>query len=471
MTRTVCLALSLAALLPAQTSVKVKVGAATLDLPLERYVAAVLAGEAGTFRSPEALKAMAVAARTYAVRLRGRHSAEGYDFCATTHCQHIDISNIVPRLEDAAAATAGELLWYAGKPAFACYTRDCGGRTEDGAVVWNLSEPYLKSHPDPYCPSAPWRWTADPRQILDALRQSQLRAPASLQRIDIVERTPSGRALTLALEGPSGTVRVSAGAFRFALGRAYGWNTLPSDSYQLHWPAFEGAGSGHGVGLCQRGADQMGVSGRTWREILAFYYPGTIPGLTGRGLSFQRLGGERITLLTTQPALDAPVLAAAERELAAASARLHTSPPSGIEIRVYPDLDTFRNATGEPGWLAARTSGRRVHLQPARLLESRGALTSTLRHEMFHIVMESQAAPGLPVWFREGLTEYLTGPASALSSSEADPAVRRAYREDAARVASLIRRYSEAAVFSWVSAGLPAELKDASKIQDPRNKK
>jgi stage II sporulation protein D len=73
--------LAVAAALPAQTSVKVRVGAETLTLPLERYVAAALAGEAGTFRSAEALRAMAVAVRTYAVRLRGRHAAEGYDFC------------------------------------------------------------------------------------------------------------------------------------------------------------------------------------------------------------------------------------------------------------------------------------------------------------------------------------------------------------------------------------------------------
>ena len=93
----------------------------------------------------------------------------------------------------------------------------------------------------------------------------------------------------------------------------------------------------------------------------------------------------------------------------AAADRLRVEPPAGVEIRLYPDLDTFRNVTGEPGWVAARTDGRRVHLQPVALLRSRGALESTVRHEMLHVVVESQAAAGLPLWFREGFVEYLAG--------------------------------------------------------------
>jgi stage II sporulation protein D len=447
------------------------VGADTVTLPLERYVAAVLAGEAGAFRSTEALQAMAVAARTYAVRLRGRHAAEGYDFCSTTHCQHIELQSITPRLEEAAAATIGEMLWYQAKPAFTCYTRDCGGRTEDGAAVWNLSAPYLKSHEDPYCAASKWRWEANPRQIVEALRQSRLRAPEMVESVEVVERTASGRAQTLALRGAGQSIRVSASAFRFALGRAFGWNTVESDLYEIHWPLFEGTGSGHGVGLCQRGADQMGVAGRSYREILAFYFPGAALGITGRGLTWQRMAGERVALFTIEPARDGAVLALAERELRAAAERLHVDAPNGVEIRVYPDLDSFRNATGEPGWVAAWTDERRVHLQPVAVLRSHGALESTVRHEMLHVVVESQAAAGLPVWFREGLVEYLSGGAARApraASGETDSAMRqranaaearRAYEQAASRVAGLVSRYGEAAVVGWVRSGLPAEVK------------
>src|ERR1019366_9067091 len=100
------------------------------------YVAAVLAGEVSVLRSDEALKALAVAARTFGIYGRARHGAEGYDLCGTTHCQRIDLAGITPRLEAAAAATAGELLWFAGRPAFAVYSRDCGGATEEVAAVW-----------------------------------------------------------------------------------------------------------------------------------------------------------------------------------------------------------------------------------------------------------------------------------------------------------------------------------------------
>ena len=73
-------ALLLALPLAAAQPVKVRLANRTVEMPIERYVAAALAGESSVFRSSEALKAMAVAARTYAVRLRGRHSAEGFDF-------------------------------------------------------------------------------------------------------------------------------------------------------------------------------------------------------------------------------------------------------------------------------------------------------------------------------------------------------------------------------------------------------
>ncbi len=85
--------------------------------------------------------------------MRARQCRGGVsDLCDSTHCQRVIPSAVTPRLEAAAAATAGELLWYDGKPAFTPYTRDCGGRTEDAAAVWpDLAAPYLKSHADVWC--------------------------------------------------------------------------------------------------------------------------------------------------------------------------------------------------------------------------------------------------------------------------------------------------------------------------------
>ena len=94
-----------------------------------------------------------------------------------------------------------------------------------------------------------------------------------------------------------------------------------------------------------------------------------------------------------------------------------------------------------------------------------------MRHEMLHVVVESQAAAGVPLWFREGLVEYLAGPgkhASGAVSQQTDRGVRqrgspaearRAYEQAAGRVAGLVARYGEVVVVGWVRSGLPAEEK------------
>src|SRR6185369_17018243 len=88
---------------------------------------------------------MAIAARTYAVRFRGRHAVDGYDFCSLTHCQSFKPAAVTPAARDAVDSTSGELIWYQGSPAAAYYSQDCGGVTEAGA------EPYLRSHSDEAC--------------------------------------------------------------------------------------------------------------------------------------------------------------------------------------------------------------------------------------------------------------------------------------------------------------------------------
>jgi stage II sporulation protein D len=273
----------------------------------------------------------------------------------------------------------------------------------------------------------------------------------------------------LALVGSAEQVRISASSFRFAIGRALGFNTVRSDRWSVMREGaqlkFVGAGEGHGVGMCQLGADQMGVEGHSYREILEFYYPGTALGLTAGGLAWRRIGGETVALMTTQPDRDGVVLAAAERQVKEIAGQYGWSPPSGIEVRVYPDVETFRNATGEPGWVAARTSGRRIQLQPAAILRKRGALNSTIHHELLHVFVEAQAASGLPVWFREGLVGYLEHPVrsgaadapdAGLRQREDAAGARRAYAAAAQKVAALVQRYGAPAVLAWLQSGLPA---------------
>src|ERR1035438_3601447 len=101
--------------------------------------------------------------------------------------------------------------------------------------------------------------------------------------------------------------------------------------------------------------------------------------------------------MTTQSERDGTLLATAERQAKEIAELYGWTAPGGVEIRVYPNVETFRNATGEPGWVAARTSGRRIHLQPAAVLRARRALDSTVHHEVLHVFVETQAAPGIPV--------------------------------------------------------------------------
>ena len=113
----------------------------TAFMPMEEYIAGVLAGETGNFKSDEALKAMSVAARTYAEHFGSRHALNGFDFCDTTHCQDLRLGGIDTRMRKIADSTAGEVLWYDGEPAATYYYANCGGTTEDGHYILGNDEP------------------------------------------------------------------------------------------------------------------------------------------------------------------------------------------------------------------------------------------------------------------------------------------------------------------------------------------
>ena len=238
------------------------------EIPLEDYVAAVLAGESLGFRSDESLKAMTVAVRTYALHFLNRHQAEGFDFCDTTHCQDFRITAVNDRLRKAVNDTRGEILRYNGEPIDAYYHQDCGGITE-------ARGPYLPQLQDSFCVArGRLRWTTN-------LSASDLQSALHIRdasQIDVIERTASGRAGRLRISGANPQV-FDAETFRLAIGRTLGWDRIRSDLYEVHRSGdrfvFEGYGSGHGIGMCQDGAAAMGETGFSYKEILAFYYPNT----------------------------------------------------------------------------------------------------------------------------------------------------------------------------------------------------
>lgn len=459
----------------------------TLTLPLEEYVAAVLVAESGGFENAEAQKAMAVVARTYALRFLGQHAKDGFDFCDTTHCQVFGWKGAFASVRSAVEATKGETLRYAGKLAESYYHQNCGGMTAGAAEVWpDVSQPYLTAHADRFCVTRGallWETTLRVEAIDRALRSNLVVTPTGWKRLLIVERTVSGRAQRLKFDGgTSGNPFVSASTFRFAVNRALGWDKIRSNLFDVRSQpdgvVFSGRGSGHGVGLCQAGAEEMAREGMSYRDILDFYYPGSqiASKESSQRTEWQTRGADRVELLSTQPTEDARVLPIAARILKADEEEIGWDIPEPVRLQIYPTLDAYRNSTGQPGWVAASTRGRTIRLQPLKELEKRGVLESTLRHEVLHVLVETRAAAKTPLWFREGIVLVL----SRESAQDAAPSemtdgqieavlrqptnrqeVQKAYAAAASRVSALMQKYGKEAVLRWLSAGIPRDVRSA----------
>ena len=266
------------------------------DVPLEPYVAAVVSAELGSAGrgAEEAVKALAVAARTFAVRFRGRRDSLRGDLLATGADQ-VYRGRLAerPRVTGWTRSTAGELLLHDGAPVRAYYHAACGGRTARPSDLWDRAgAAYLRSVADTapdgsdYCRVAPlhrWerRWSAD--EFAAALAPDSARP---LRSLAVRDRSPTGR--VTALEAVVGA-EAGGGADTLVVERD-GLLTLfpavepglPSTWFELvrSPPAddsvvVEGRGSGHGVGLCQWGAIGRARGGQSYREILRAYYPGT----------------------------------------------------------------------------------------------------------------------------------------------------------------------------------------------------
>ncbi len=400
---------------------------AVVSIDLETYVSGVLAGEGATLSSPSARQAIAVVARTWAVRSRGRHRARGFDFCSLTHCQFF---RFPPGVGDAAKKTSGMGLKYQGEAIDAFYSAHCGGVTEAAVDVWpDRAAPYLRSVADPYCarsPHANWQRVIPLAKVGTILR-SKLRIPLNgpLRNVSVVRKSGSGRARTLRV-GAGASREIDASQFRYAVNREMGWNTLKSNLYTLERRGdslvFTGRGLGHGVGLCQVGAEQMGQMGIAYQKILAHYFPGTnVESLASPRLE-RILSSEHFELVFPpgQQQWAPETLEALESARRQLGSRLEL--PSGrIRVRTWETTEEFIRATSQPGWVAGTSDGRAIELQPLRTLVRKGILVSTLRHELAHLAVHRLRAPEVPRWYEEGLVLYLTGEQPGVSAESLDP--------------------------------------------------
>jgi SpoIID/LytB domain protein len=264
----------------------------TQELSLEDYVLGVMRAEGTMEDQPEALKALAIAIRTYALKNIGRHAKDGYDFCSTTHCQRFVLAadrGTSPTVRegsliDAVRATEGQaLLDDRGQPIDSYFGASCGGATANIGTLWGITPPeYLRGVRDEYCdagPHATWTDTIKRADLLHAL-QSDSRTDVGnrIDQILISKRDETGRAEWITLEGEQRKI-VRGWDFKIIVGRVLGWNVLKSSRFEVSRTGsnfiFRGSGFGHGLGLCQEGAHVMAARGASYQKILEKYFPGT----------------------------------------------------------------------------------------------------------------------------------------------------------------------------------------------------
>jgi stage II sporulation protein D len=246
-------------------------------LPLEDYLYGVLPVEMSPDWPLEALKAQAVASRTYA--LRNMNPAKDYDITDGSEMQvYNGVTKINPRIIDAVNSTRGEVLKYKGKLVTAFFHACCGGHTASVRAAWgeDVIQP-LKGVPDPFCRgSSHYRWqlyvTAS-----DLLRfiQSQGSTALKIRGVHVRSRDNSGRALSMRFATDRGSVDANVTDLRKKLGTYEFRSTLIiSITRRNGGYEFKGRGWGHGVGMCQDGAKVMAQKGYGYKKILHHYYPG-----------------------------------------------------------------------------------------------------------------------------------------------------------------------------------------------------
>lgn len=273
---------------------------------LEEYLLGVVPLEIGVRPAAEleAVKAQAVAARTYAVRHLGSRESLGFDFYATVADQvYGGLASEDPTTSRAVRETAGEIVTYQGAPILAYYHSTCGGRTAAIEEAWPHRAPlaYLKSVSDEvrgekghyYCESSSrFRWDvswAGP-ELRKTLRRTLTRAgrPATqpVQRVAAVTVqgwTRSGRVKELVLLVDGERYEVAGDSTRWILepeaGRILNSSLFVLDAEERAGEVAElrarGGGWGHGVGMCQVGAMGRARAGQSYRQILTTYYEHT----------------------------------------------------------------------------------------------------------------------------------------------------------------------------------------------------
>ena len=293
------------------------------ELPVERYLTSVISSEMSATASKEFLKAHAVISRSWLlaqmekrrkhengddsffsfikkedeiIRWYDREDHTIFDVCADDHCQRYQgiTKASDPHVAEAIAETRGQILAYGNEICDARFHKCCGGETEEFQYCWeDTPKPYLVSFHDPYCNTSDkyilsralndydqetpdfYRWTVEySRAELSELVSRKLKEDfGEITDLIPLERGKSGRIWKLKIVGTKKTLTIGK---ELEIRRALSESHLLSSAFDVeqHDGRFilHGKGWGHGVGLCQVGAAVMGEQGKTYEEILLFYY-------------------------------------------------------------------------------------------------------------------------------------------------------------------------------------------------------
>ena len=248
-------------------------------MDLEEYLVGVVAAEMPSSFHPEALKAQAVAARTYALyRIKRSGCRSGCDVCTDSSCcqAYADPASLdgdkLQKITAAVNATRNQVILYEGQLIDALFHSTAGGMTEDSENVFAAAVPYLRSVASDET-SAPRYEGAKTfsREEFAALLEDELGvslSPDDLEsQVTVVSRYDSGRVDTVTAGGRSLSGRDMRRIF-----------SLDSTNFTLEFTGqqviLHTKGFGHGVGMSQTGADQMAQNGADYVEILTYYYTG-----------------------------------------------------------------------------------------------------------------------------------------------------------------------------------------------------
>ncbi|MBC7473980.1 MAG: SpoIID/LytB domain-containing protein [Candidatus Sericytochromatia bacterium] len=253
------------------------------DVLLEDYLKGVVPSESPASWPIESLKAQAVAARTYAVGNWKRRESLGFDLMSTTADQmYTGLSAEQASSTQAVTETTNQIITFNGKAINALFFSCSGGFTDSAKEVWNTDEyPYIQGVADfdQNAPKYKWDKTFTNNDLQKGLSQLGFDI-GEIKEIKPIDFTEHKRVKTIEFTGTKGKATVDSNKFRFAVGLPSTlWEASPAKASSVlnRSPKefnFKGGGWGHGLGMSQWGAKQMSENGKTYDQILKYYYTG-----------------------------------------------------------------------------------------------------------------------------------------------------------------------------------------------------